>query len=265
MKGLFLAIQFLTVIPVWVDGKVTEKEIARSAAFFPLVGALQGSIAALGALLMARFFSPAIVSGLALLLLIAVNGGFHLDALADTFDGIAVKSTGDAEADRRRRLSVMKDSATGAIGVTAIVMAILLKYLFISALFSGYGTGGAAYLIFLMAVFSKWSLTPALFHGESARPDGLGRIFVEGADWRSYVLSWVLLAAIALGAAWLWPSFSRAARFRFLPLVCLCLYGFSVIWVFFCRRRFGGLTGDTAGAVAEVADLLFLAIALLWF
>ena len=265
MKRLFLAVQFLTVIPVSLRGTVTEEDVARSAAFFPVAGAIQGAIAAAATLLLARIFPPGLVSGLALFVLVLVNGGFHLDALADTFDALAVKSTGDRDADRARRLAVMKDSATGAIGVTAIVMAVLLKYLFISAVFDRLGAGATAYILFLMAVFSKWSLVPVLFHGKPARPDGLGTIFIEGLDGRLYVLAWVLLAALALAAALFWPAFSQAARLGLLPVACICLYAFSVLWVFFCKRKFGGLTGDTAGASAEIADLLFLAIALLWF
>ena len=265
MKSLLLAVQFLTIIPVSVKGEVTRRDMARSAAFFPLAGALQGVIGAFAALIAVRLFPPTIAGGLVLFVLTIVNGGFHLDALADTFDAIAVKSTGDGAQDRQKRLSVMKDSATGAIGVTAIVMALLLKYLFISPLFAKCGTWGTAYLLFLMPVFSKWAIVPALFHGRPAASGGLGRIFIEGMDGRTYLLSWLLLAVAALAATWLCPSLSLTAGVNFLFLPCLCLYAFSLLWAFFCSRKFGGLTGDTIGAAAEIADLLFLAIAFLWF
>jgi adenosylcobinamide-GDP ribazoletransferase len=265
MKGLLLAVQFLTIIPVSVKGEVTQRDVARSAAFFPLVGALQGVIGAFAALIAVRLFPPTIAGGLVLFVLTAVNGGFHLDALADTFDALAVKSTGNREEDRQKRLSVMKDSATGAIGVTAIVMALLLKYLFISPLYAKYGAWGAAYLLFLMPLFSKWAIMPALFHGRPAASGGLGRIFIEGTDGRTYLLSWLLLAAAALAGTWLCPSLSMTAGINFLFLPCICLYAFSLLWAFFCNKQFGGLTGDTIGAAVEIADLLFLAIAFLWF
>ncbi len=265
MKSLLLAVQFLTIIPISVKGDVTQRDMARSAAFFPLVGALQGAIAATAALVAVRLFPPTIAGGLVLLVLTLVNGGFHLDALADTFDAIAVKSTGSEAQDRQKRLSVMKDSATGAIGVTAIVMVLLLKYLFIGPLFTKYGTWGAAYLLFLMPVFSKWAIMPALFHGNPAASGGLGRIFVEGMDGRTYLLSWLQLAVATLAATLLCPSLSVTAGINFFFLPCLCLYAFSLLWVSFCSRKFGGLTGDTIGAAAEIADLLFLAIAFLWF
>ena len=73
--------------------------MARAAAFFPLAGALQGLIAALAALL--SFPLPGSRAASVLLVLTAMNGGFHLDGLADTFDAIAVKSTGDCAVDRQ--------------------------------------------------------------------------------------------------------------------------------------------------------------------
>ena len=264
MKGLLLAIQFLTIIPVPIRGKVTEGDVARAAAFFPAVGALQGLIAALAALLLVPFFSARVASGLVLLVLTAANGGFHLDGLADTFDAIAVKSTGDRAMDRQKRLSVMKDSTTGAIGVVAIAMTVLLKYLFISALFDCCQVRQAAYLLFLTAVYSKWAMVPALFHGKAARADGLGRIFVEGTGATVFLSSLFLLAIISLAAAWLSPS-PPGTDWGLMLLACLSLYTLSLLWTFFCGRRFGGLTGDTAGAVGEMADMLFLAIAFLWF
>ncbi len=265
MKSFLLAVQFLTIIPISVKGEVTQRDMARSAAFFPWAGGLQGIIAACAALIAVRLFPPTLASGLVLLVLTIVNGGFHLDALADTFDAIAVKSTGDGALDRQKRLSVMKDSATGAIGVTAIVMTLLVKYLFISALFAKYGIWETAYLLFLMPVFSRWAMIPTLFHGQPAASGGLGRIFIEGMDGRTYLLSWLLLAVATLAATWLCPSLSLAPGVAFLFLPCLCLYAFSMLWVYFCNRKFGGLTGDNLGAAAEIADLLFLAIAFLWF
>lgn len=264
MKGLLLAIQFLTIIPVPSKREVTEEEVARAAAFFPLVGALNGLFAGFAALLLVPVFSARIASGLVLLLLTAVNGGFHLDGLADTFDAIAVKSTGDRSMDRQKRLSVMKESTTGAIGVVAIAMTVLLKYLFISALFEGCQLRQAAYLLFLTAVYSKWAMVAALFHGKAARAEGLGRIFIEGTGAAVFLSSLLLLAIISLVAARLSPSPS-GTDLGFMLLAGLSLYALSLLWTFFCGRRFGGLTGDTAGALAEMADVLFLAIAFLWF
>jgi adenosylcobinamide-GDP ribazoletransferase len=265
MKGFLLAVQFLTIIPVRLRGTITEWQIAGSGVFFPLVGAFQGIIAALGAFFLAQVLPLELVSGLIVLILIATNGGFHLDGLADTFDAIAVKSTGDGDRDREKRLAVMKDSATGAIGVVAIVMAILLKYLLISSIFRKYDSGSTAYLLFLMPVFSRWSMIPVMAHGRPARDEGLGRMFIDGTGVRNLVLSSLLLGAVYLLSTFLSGFISILSAIRLFVISGLLLYSFSLLWTAFCSRRFGGLTGDTTGAVAEMADLAFLTIALLSF
>ena len=265
MKGLLLALQFLFIIPVRVRGRVTEADLARSAAFFPLAGALQGLVAAWGAFLLVPFFSARIGAGLVLALVTAMSGGFHLDGLADTFDALAVKSTGNPEADRQKRLSVMKESTTGAIGVVAIAMAVLLKYLFMAGLFETCGLRRAAYLLFLAAAASKWAMVPVLFHGKAARREGLGRIFVEGCGPGVFFSSVLLLACVSLGAALVWSRPPEAEWAIFMLLAWLCLYVLGLLWTLFCGKRFGGITGDAAGAVGEMAEMLFLALAFLWF
>src|SRR5271169_7213382 len=100
MKEMLLAIQFLTIIPVTVKGTCSEEELARSTSFFPLAGALQGLLTALAAFAAMKIFPVEITSGLVILVLLLSNGGFDLDGLIDTFDALAVKSTGDREHDR---------------------------------------------------------------------------------------------------------------------------------------------------------------------
>jgi adenosylcobinamide-GDP ribazoletransferase len=265
VKGLLLAIQFLTIIPVRLRGEITQRQVSNSGVFFPLAGALQGVVVSLGAYVSAQVFPIGLASGLAVLLLIGTNGGFHLDGLADSFDALAVKSAGDDAADRQKRLSVMKDSATGAVGVTAIVMAVLLKYLFIASLFERYDARNAAYLLFLMPVFSKWAMIPVMAHGNPARGQGLGKVFVDGTGVKSVVLSSLLLLAIYASTAFFAGLYGVLRAAVFLCLAALSLYGLGRLWVCLCRRKFGGLTGDTAGAAGEIWDLWFLGIALLSF
>jgi adenosylcobinamide-GDP ribazoletransferase len=265
MKGLLLAIQFLTIIPVRIRGTITERQIGRSSAFFPLVGLIQGVVVGLAVWLLSRVFPAEVVSGLAVLILIATNGGFHVDGLADTFDATAVKSSGNPVRDREKRLSVMKDSTTGAIGVTAIVLTILMKYLLISSLLRKYELVTTAQLLLLMPVFSRWTMVPVMAHSCPARNEGLGKIFVEGTKAAETILASLLMVAVFAGVVFLERPTLLLAQTGFLVVCGACLYTFSLVWARFCKWRFGGITGDTAGAAAEVADLLFLVVAFLWF
>lgn len=265
MRQLFLALQFLTILPVKVRGTVTEKDMSGSAVFFPVVGAFQGLLAVCTALLSANFFSSEITAGLVLLTFIVINGGFHLDGLADTFDALAVKSSGDLTADRHRKLSIMKDSTTGAIGVIAIVMTILLKFLFLNnLLISSLPTSHYVFL-FLMPVFSKWGMVSTMYHGNSARQDGLGKMFIDNLTLVKVVFTSLLLIFFYAAADMLYlhKAFGAKSIILFFLLFAIS-YIFCLLSAKFFKKRFGGLTGDTLGAGGETSEILFLMVASLW-
>ncbi len=264
MKQLALAFQFLTIIPIKVSGEVSARDLSRSAVFFPVVGAFQGLLAACAAALLITIFPEEIVSGLVIAVLIIINGGFHLDGLADTFDALAVKSCGNNEADMERRLSVMKDSSTGAIGVVAIVLVILLKYLFIKDLIFHTPISVLISLLFVMPVYSRWAMVPALYHGTSARKDGLGRTFMDSVGIGTVTSSFLLVALFDLLAFLLFPGPNVAKTFAIYISAAVVLYLFSLLTVRFCKGRFGGVTGDNFGAISEISEIIFLMVTSLW-
>ena len=258
-----LALQFLTIIPVRMETDFSEEEIPRSAVFFPAVGAVQGCVVAGVAFFAIPLFPPEITGVLSVLALIISNGGFHLDGLADTFDALAVKSSGEREADRAKRLAVMKDSSTGAIGVTAIALVLLMKCLLISNIISCSAPVTRYALLFLLPVFSKWVMVPAAYHGTAARKDGLGRVFIENVLVRDLVLSSVITLFLSFVVADILqqtPSTTGALFF----MLFAALYLFSFTAVKFCRLRFGGITGDSLGAISEIAEIIFLMVASIW-
>jgi adenosylcobinamide-GDP ribazoletransferase len=264
VKEFLIAVQFLTRIPVKIKGNLSEREIARSAIFFPLAGAVQGAPAAAAALFFSALFSPDIAAGLVIAVLLVINGGFHVDGLADTADGISVKGTGDPSRDREKRLAVMKDSSVGAMGAIAIALLLLLKYLFISGLLEKGLTWDVLSVMFLVPVFSKWIMVPVICHGTAARDDGLGRIFIVHGGLTVFILSTLVLAAVFFCASFWLPGTSLFDTIRLFPIFLLPSYAFGLLWVAFCRKKFGGQTGDTMGAVSEVGEILLYALAFLW-
>lgn len=266
MKKLLLALQFLTIIPVKVKGQVSEDEISGAVVFSPVVGAFQGVLIAFSALFLIKIFSPEITSALIVLILTLSNGGFHLDGLADSFDALAVKSSGDRAADIRKRLSVMKDSYIGSIGVISITLIVLLKFLFIKDLFSmNVSMPVVASLLFLMPVFSRWAMIPAMYHGTSARGDGLGKMFIDNCGINTVAFSSLLTVAFYVLAAVfiLRRPYGTGAITLFFVLSSV-LYAFSFLSAKFCEGKFDGLTGDTLGAISEISEIIFLAGVSLW-
>ncbi len=274
MRHLLLALQFLTVLPVRVRGPVSEEDMIRSVPYFVFVGLIQGSILLFVLRLSEEAFHYELSIFIVLVTYILLNGGFHIDGLSDTFDALRVKSSGDREIDINKRLQVAKDSFSGPIGVTAIVSVIGLKYLSLKNIshlipFTYYSS------LVLMPVFSKWVMISAMTFGRPAKKDGLGQVFLGRISGKGFLLSFFFLALI-YGMIYLLTvvgdvtgilasalSLSTAYSL-FYGLVTLLGYLLAIVWILFCNRRFGGLTGDTLGALSEISEVIFLMMVILW-
>jgi adenosylcobinamide-GDP ribazoletransferase len=275
MRQMLLAIQFLTIIPVPVKGAFSEEELAHSASFFPLAGAMQGLLMALAAYAGARIFPIEITSVFVILVLLISDGGFDLDGLIDTFDALAVKSTGNIERDMGKRLSVMKSSTIGSVGAIALVMAVLLKFVLLNHLLRTLTFPEVLSSLVIIPVFSKWVTVIAMFHGVPARKDGLGNILVSGVRKKHVILSSFLLLLLYLFVAGLTLPLTHSPGVRggsenvmrslglFAALFVL-LYLLAVVTVRFTRKKFGGLTGDHFGALSETAEIILLTAIPVW-
>ncbi len=256
MKKLLLVFQFLTIIPVKQIRDVSDKEMGSATVFFPLVGVMEGVLYVVLAALFLKVFPTELTNGLLVLVMVIVNGGLHLDGLADTFDAIA--SRGDKE----KKLMVMKDSTVGPTGVIAIVLALLLKYLLLNALFFNLSLVTYHLSLFLMPVFSRWVMVTAAFHGEPAREDGLGNVFIKHTGVKEIITATILTLLFSFFALIIVDIQYSIFNIQLLT-VLFVLYIFSLIAVRFGNKNFDGMTGDTLGAVHEISTLLFLLTVLL--
>ncbi|MFQ5586420.1 MAG: adenosylcobinamide-GDP ribazoletransferase [Thermodesulfobacteriota bacterium] len=239
MRSLLAAVRFLTIIPLFQSGEgVDGREIGQSTAYFPVVGALQGGIVAGSAFLLSHLFSWEVVSVLSLIIVVLTNGGFHLDGFADTVDGLAGGRTPE------ERLTIMKDPRTGALGVVALVLILLLQFLLIKQLSPSIRYG----VLFLLPVVGRWSMVPMAFWGCYAREgSGLGRVFTDHTGTLQFTVASVL-TALALGVL------LGMAGIASLVLLTFITY----LWVCFFRKRLGGVTGDVFGFQSELSGVLFL-------
>lgn len=262
MKKILLAFQFLTIIPVKEVKEVSEKEMGSASAFFPLIGFAQGLLLVVAATLFLKVFPVELANGLLVFMIVLNNGFLHLDGLADTSDALFSRK------DKKAKLSIMKESTIGSIGAASIVLAILLKYLSLNALFINSSPITYLSLLFLMPVFSRWVMVPAIFHGKSAKQEGLGRIFIENTGLRElfiatfFTLSFLILNLFIANKMVVYST-SQLSFFSFL-FVMLVLYIFSIIAVWFFNKKFGGLTGDTLGAISELTEIIFLLMVIGW-
>jgi adenosylcobinamide-GDP ribazoletransferase len=254
-----LAFQFLTIIPVKKIDNVSGKDVGGASAFFPVVGAVQGLLTVLSAIVFLKVFPVELSNGLVILVMTVINSGLHLDGLADTFDAIA--SRGGKE----KKLAIMKDSTVGPFGVIAIVLVILLKYLSFNALF--FNSSRVTYYssLFLMPVFSRWLMVPAIFHGKSARQEGLGKMFIEHTGIKEMVSATFFTVLFSVIALFVMDNHVShyALLITYYSLILAVLYIFCIIAVWFSNKNFGGMTGDTFGAVSEISEILFLIMAVI--
>jgi len=256
MKKLLIAFQFLTIIPVKDTAKIPDEEMGSVAASFPLVGLTEGAVLAGLALLLLKILPAEVVSALLVLVMTILNGGLHLDGLADTFDAIAARGNKD------RKLAIMKDSSIGPAGVISIVIALLLNYVLLNAVHFHASKDLYCGIVLLMPVASRWAMVPALFYGKPARQDGLGRAFIEFTGLKELVYSTLLMFLIVVIYALVFSDVDLFVSFCMMNFPVL--YALSLLTVWFSNIRFEGLTGDILGAVNEIAKLIFLITSLLW-
>ncbi len=90
IKSFFAALSFISRLPVpaRLSQGLEIEQYQRSIVTFPLVGLLLGAIAGAVALLLQPWCGVPLAALFGVLALALLTGGFHLDGLADTCDGI---------------------------------------------------------------------------------------------------------------------------------------------------------------------------------
>jgi adenosylcobinamide-GDP ribazoletransferase len=263
MNKFLIALQFLTIIPVGKNMNMNETDIAKSSSVFVLVGLIQGIILIITAYLAGRVFHPDLVTGIILLVYVLSNGGFHLDGLADTFDAIAAKSESTSNADKQKRLLILKDSVVGPIGVTAIIFALGLKYLSLRNLthfftFSYYSS------LFFLPVIPKWTMVISMFYGKPAREDGLGRIFINKIGFKDIAITTLILLLLLTLPQLFFSDYIPGGQYIFYAVLLVTMYCLCRVLILFFDKKFGGLTGDTLGAIGEITEVIFLFMVIVW-
>ncbi len=256
MKGLVVAIKFLTIVPFARNMDISERDMARSAAAFPLVGFLQGAVLVGTAYVTGLALPTGLVAAVVLIVHIVLNGAFHLDGLSDTFDAVAKRG------DREGKLLAMKDGRAGAAGVSAIVLSVLLKYVLIMTI-AGLYPYAAGYALLMMPVYAKWAMVTAMFYGRPARAEGLGRIFIEGTGAREFATATLtVFVLMTLAVIYLSPAVPHRHFLNAAAMMVLYVFTFAVKKL--CESQFGGLTGDTLGALGELSENLFMFLVAVW-
>ncbi|GAB3334918.1 adenosylcobinamide-GDP ribazoletransferase [Marilutibacter aestuarii] len=259
MRGLWVAIGFLTRIPVPASAFAAPDGQARSLPWYPLVGVGLGVLLSLLAACLPASM-PQLAASLVLLAWVGLTGGLHLDGLADSADAW-IGGLGD----RARTLAIMKDPRSGPAGVVALVLVLLLKFAALSSLLalpSGSVCFAVGSLGLLLAPWlARAALAAALLAVPYVRDGGIGQALPRASRPACHLaLSLTVLACLlpALGlpgvpVAWLMPTL----------VALLAAAAITGLWLRACLARIGGITGDTCGALAEMVEAgVLVAVAL---
>jgi len=245
-----LALQFLTRIPVVARGNVDETRVARSMAYFPLVGLLLGLAAAALEYVLSLWLKPPVCDLTAIVFLILITGNLHGDALMDSADGIF------SGRPRERMLEIMRDSRVGSHGMIAGVLLVVSKLVLLGQLPFVLKLPA----LILMPALGRWDqVFCAAVYSYARSGSGTGS-FTDRVDCRE--IAWASLTV--LGALGVLVYLGLTERVDNLPGVgqLLLLTAVILVWTVaisrYMARKIGGMTGDTLGATSELVEIATL-------
>lgn len=228
VEGVSTALSWLTVLPFRGAQSFDRMTGARAMAALPVAGI------ALGLLSLPFAFVPDSLLAAVLTVVTWELGSrmMHIDGLADVGDALG------SYAPPERARVILADRYTGAIGLGAVLLTLFTQ---VAALTTGMHPFAWVFLPVLGRVsamigchrsFSPFSAT------------GFGSLII-GTVHSGWIAGWL---CVLLGFAWFidptfWWRYAAAALGAVLVSIVLARH---------CSKRFGGLNGDTTGALIEV-------------
>jgi adenosylcobinamide-GDP ribazoletransferase len=207
------AIGFFTTIPVKSD----IEELRKNLWFFPFAGAVVGMMIA-APLYIFQIFSPSLLL-LSVLIYIMVEGINHIDGLADFGDALF--------APQSRKTEALKDTKTGAGGITFVVVYLLVLFQTLPP---------ADFLTVVFAqILAKYGMLLLMVTSDPCWK-GMASYFMETAK-KSHLVTGFLPVIPFL-------------YLDFLTAVIIFVTALIVVYVLkkYSEGKFGGINGDVLGA-----------------
>lgn len=243
MNGIISLFKFTTRLPLGGKDDMDWEELGRSMKFFPLVGIILGLImGSLVKLLSIYMNSSLLIAALIVVVYVILTGGIHLDGLSDTFDGIFSYRS------KQRMLEIMKDSRVGANGVIALVMYFILSIVLLGELETLEIPMAAILLIYPVIGRMCSALNCAV--SEYARSGGMAKAFVENTSYKDFLVSFMITSLYVYGVISYFAL--PITLILMVPVTAILAYYFARVM----KRKIGGVTGDTLGAVLELTQLV---------
>ncbi|WP_196140978.1 adenosylcobinamide-GDP ribazoletransferase [Aliikangiella sp. G2MR2-5] len=254
----FIALGFLTRLPVPVNLNFSQMNLNRASRYFSLIGWVVGAMCAVIFFAASQLFPPALAVAISMLFGLLLTGCFHEDGLADTCDGLG----GGWNA--QQKLSIMKDSRIGTYGAVALWTALTMKLLALVALAqTSVSVDYASYSIASRLFGSEVELNFALLALLVAHPlsralsttliyflsyvSGSEKSKVKPLAEKINLLDIVLSIFIGGLSLFLVPEFA-------IHILVACIM-VTFLWSVWLKRQIGGFTGDALGATQQLNEL----------
>ena len=255
LDAVRLALSWMTMLPVGRAGVPGAAAAGRAMTALPVVGLVCGTAAVLVAHGAHALGAGGTLSGLAgVATVLALTRGMHVDALADTADGLGSYAGPD------RALEIMRSGSVGPMGAAVLVLALLAQVTALGAL-----VDSGAWLAPVAAfVLSRCLPVVLLRRGvPAASAAGFGAL-VAGSQSRLAVVGTGVVCASAgaalAGSAWsaaTWWAPAAGAAAGVAAYAATATFGRHAV------RRLGGVNGDVLGAVIEAGTVAALIAAVL--
>ncbi len=243
MTGLRRAFGFLTILPV--SSRVAEGEdgMGPARAWFPLVGlVLGGTLAGLDPAAR-QGLPPVVVGGLLVAALLILTRVLHAEGFVDCCDGLLGGYT------KKERLRILRDAHVGSFAVIGGATLVLVK----GSLLAVVPGDARVELLMLFPCLSRLAMVITMVMFPYARGQDLGTSFRENRRWWQVAVG--VVTATAAAGLLLGPG-------GLILLGAVVAAGMGLgRWM---TGLLGGMTGDTYGAVNELAEVtvLILGVAL---
>ena len=237
-----LAMGFFSRLPMPKNTPYSEERMNRSGRYFSTVGLLLGALCGGLFLLLDTVLPSSIAIFLMMSFSLMLTGAFHEDGLTDMADGIGGGMT------LERRLTIMKDSRIGTYGSSALIMALLGKWVLLNELVS---MAGLFMVIVTSYTFSR-AIAASLIYDmpyvsdlDTSKSKPLANKQTKGE------LVFLMLVGL-LPSLWFGLAFTC--------VLAVIAYLFRVGFKKWLIARIGGFTGDCLGAAQQLMELLIYVV-----
>ena len=239
------AIMFYTRIPCpkWVDHN--PGIVSKTSKYISLVGIIVGSIGALTFYGCSFLFSNEIAILFSIITTIYATAGFHEDGFADVCDGFGGGWT------KEKILTIMKDSSIGVYGAIGIIMILGFKFCALNE------SPPSLIPLIIVAAHSTSRLIAATLlytHPYVRINDSKSKAAAKKIPLHFLLINFILASIPLL-------LFKKPEIF----LILLPMYASKLFLGAKFKKWIGGQTGDCAGAVQQISEVVFyLSFIVLW-